>query len=196
MSLNSIRLSQRQVADLYPETLVLTADNYKVDIPAKQDPIPDEPTASRPASPVQPETSIQFLGRNNRNLVILVSYPDILHISESSLEFLSFVLKACQLTLADVAIVNMARQNLTSSNCKRTGSPPPGVLWAAWSGGGFTSRMPYPDPTTNAGFPDDDSPSSGRTESANRSCEAFEKTIVGRIKNHAGYTGLNKQLWN
>ncbi|MBL7768291.1 MAG: hypothetical protein JNK20_04930 [Flavipsychrobacter sp.] len=123
MSLNSIRLSQRQVADLYPETLVLTADNYKGDVPAIQDPIADEPTASRPASPVQPETSIQFLGRNNRNLVILVSYPDILHISESSLEFLSFVLKACQLTLADVAIVNMARQNPDIQQLQRELAP-------------------------------------------------------------------------
>lgn len=100
MSLNSIRLSQRQIADLYPETLVLTADNYT-----------GEESASHPETPVQPEPPIQFLGRNNRNLVILVSYPDTLHITEPSLEFLSFVLKACQLTLADVAIVNMARQN-------------------------------------------------------------------------------------
>jgi hypothetical protein len=84
MSLNSIQLTQHQVADFYPESLVLTTDIS--------------------------EASIQFLGKNNRNLAILVFYPDTVHITEASLEFLSSVLKACQLTLADVAIINMARQ--------------------------------------------------------------------------------------
>ncbi|GAB2662794.1 hypothetical protein GCM10027036_15790 [Flavihumibacter cheonanensis] len=111
MSLNSIRLTQHQVADLYPESLVLTTDIASTKSMAEDIPVIEEKSGGWEKGPIQPELSIQFLGKNNRNLVILVFYPDTVHIAEASLEFLSSVLKACQLTLADVAIVNMARQN-------------------------------------------------------------------------------------
>ncbi|MBU7577304.1 MAG: hypothetical protein KAF40_04515 [Flavihumibacter sp.] len=111
MSLNSIRLTQHQVADLYPESLVLTTDIASTKGRAEDLPVIEEKSGGWEKTPIQPEVSIQFLGKNNRNLAILVFYPDTVHIAEASLEFLSSVLKACQLTLADVAIVNMARQN-------------------------------------------------------------------------------------
>lgn len=111
MSLNSIRLTQHQVADLYPESLVLTTDIASTKGRAEDLPVMEEKSGEWENGPIHPEVSIQFLGKNNRNLAILVFYPDTVHIAEASLEFLSSVLKACQLTLADVAIVNMARQN-------------------------------------------------------------------------------------
>lgn len=111
MSLNSIRLTQHQVADLYPESLVLTTDTASTKGRAEDLPVVmEEKSGGWEKAPIQPEVPIQYLGKNNRNLAILVFYPDTVHIAEASLEFLSSVLKACQLTLADVAIVNMARQ--------------------------------------------------------------------------------------
>lgn len=110
MSLNTIRLSWHQIADLYPESLVLTADIIRHPEAVQQ----QEPPAiaeKQEATKTHSNKPIEYLGTNKRNLIILVAYPDTVHIADTALEFLSSVLKACQLTVADVAIVNMARQN-------------------------------------------------------------------------------------
>ena len=103
MSLNSIQLTSIQVAELYPESLVLTENQTG---PIKEDGFQDNSAAILP----QATEPLQFLGKNRRKLVILVHYPSDVHLSDQALEFLSAILKACQLTLADVAIVNLARQ--------------------------------------------------------------------------------------
>ena len=107
MSLNSIQLSGIQVAELYPESLVLTGES----VPGINKSLPEinEPTPAI-KEPAQVNGTIQYLGKNQQQLVILVSYPNDVHLSDQSLEFLTAVLKACQLTLADVAILNLARQ--------------------------------------------------------------------------------------
>ncbi|WP_290792906.1 hypothetical protein [Flavihumibacter sp. UBA7668] len=92
MSLNTIQLTGAQVANLYSSSLVLTGEETAV-------------------SPVSTPAPIQFLGKNSRRFVVLVQYPDAVHISDSAFEFLSSVLKACQLNAADIAIVNLAKQN-------------------------------------------------------------------------------------
>lgn len=92
MSLNTIQLTGAQVADLFSSSLVLTGEETAVSL------------VSSPAA-------IQFLGKNSRRFVVLVKYPDAVHISDTAFEFLSAVLKACQLNAADIAIVNLAKQN-------------------------------------------------------------------------------------
>jgi hypothetical protein len=84
MHLNDISLSDQLLTALYAQTLVVTEPM----VPAK----------------------IQFLGKNNHQFVILVNYPDQLHLPDESFNFLGTVLKACQLNAADVAIVNLAKQ--------------------------------------------------------------------------------------
>ena len=98
MQLNEIRLSDELIQALYSSSLVLP-DNTRVKPPVI---IPEaakeiEPPVAKP---------IQFLGKNNRQFVILVSYPSQLHLPDNAFDFLSNVLKACQLNAADVAIVN------------------------------------------------------------------------------------------
>ena len=82
MGLNDITLSARNVFDLYPSSLI-------------------EPVAN----PTEP--AVKFLGKNGKNILILVSKEDVPFIEESELSFLSSVLIACKLSLADVAIVNL-----------------------------------------------------------------------------------------
>jgi len=82
MSLNDITLSARNVLDLYPTSLI-------------------EPFVNRTVQ------TIKFLGKNEKNILILVSKADVPVIEEGELSFLSSVLTACKLSLADVAIVNL-----------------------------------------------------------------------------------------
>lgn len=130
MSLNSIQLSPALLTELYSATLVLTddgpetagtrarteqpaaavTDNPPVNGQNTTEPPSPAPGIQAPVSDI-PAPGIQFLGRNSRHFVILVHYPDTVHIDDQAFEFLSSVLKACQLNAADVAIVNLARQS-------------------------------------------------------------------------------------
>ena len=89
MGLNDITLSARNVLDLYPSSLI-------------------EKFASRK------EQTIKFLGRNEKKILILVLKKDVPFIEEGELSFLSSVLTACKLSLADVAIVNL--ENLPAAD--------------------------------------------------------------------------------
>jgi hypothetical protein len=62
-----------------------------------------------PGSEIPP---IQFLGKNLQRFVVLVNYATDLHLPDESFQFLSNVLKACDLNAGDIAIVNMANQQV------------------------------------------------------------------------------------
>jgi hypothetical protein len=82
MSLNEISLPARMVADLYTSSLI------------------------GPISPNE-HKSVKFLGKNEKNILILVAQEDVPFVKDDELSFLSSVLTACKLSLADVAIVNL-----------------------------------------------------------------------------------------
>lgn len=102
MSLNDLVLSAATLSRLYPTSLVVM-DNTRVVHP----PMPPEPvfkaksTDDRPAEP-----SWKFLGSNEQNLLMLVNYPDAVHLPDTELTFLTNMLAACKRSLGDVAIVN------------------------------------------------------------------------------------------
>lgn len=102
MQLNEIRLTDELLQALYASSLVVT-DHTRVKQPVIQ-PVPALENKQPATEP------IQFLGKNNRHFVILVNYPNQLHLPDDAFEFLSNVLKACQLNAADVAIVNQSTQ--------------------------------------------------------------------------------------
>ena len=83
MSLNKIPLSARLIADLFPGSLIEQLI----------------PTGI-------PET-IKFLGNNRKNILVLVSKNNVSFLEDDELDFLSSVLSACKLSLADVSIVNI-----------------------------------------------------------------------------------------
>lgn len=63
------------------------------------------------------EKGFSFLGQNNSGIAILVSVNDAVHLSDPDLNFLSGILSACKLNLADVAIINLYNHpNLTKEN--------------------------------------------------------------------------------
>lgn len=54
-------------------------------------------------------TSIPYLGANKKNILIVVSEVDGVVISENNLTLLEKLLTACKLNIADVVIVNIAK---------------------------------------------------------------------------------------
>lgn len=84
MSLNNISLPSQLVADLYQHSLV-----------------------SGTATPVPLKTApLSFLGKNGKNILIIVNKANVPYLPDGELSFLTKVLTACQLSLMDVAIVN------------------------------------------------------------------------------------------
>lgn len=56
---------------------------------------------------------LKFSGENLKNVTIIINQPDSNDINKKDLTFLTNILKACQLNLADIAIVNTAGQKVT-----------------------------------------------------------------------------------
>lgn len=89
MSLDQIHLNPRQTADLYEGLLVDGAG-------------PSTPTDYPLAAPPP------MLGHYGRKILILVQEPDHAFLGDEDLQFLTGVITACKMSLADVGIVNLS----------------------------------------------------------------------------------------
>ncbi len=95
MGLNELSLPASLMADFYKYHLM-------------------EPVAERTGKSTQPNTAgtkkgIQYLGKNQKNICLLLSYPNDVYLPDDQLNFLTNILQACRLNLGDVAIVNHHR---------------------------------------------------------------------------------------
>jgi len=123
MSLNDIQLPASLLTDLYGQMLVLTDDVEKVKGKSMKEEGPGEalishvtvepvaapiPSVADPSpSTFPPSTSPwQALGHNQKGISIVVHYAGITHLPDTELQFLTSILSACKLSLADVAIIN------------------------------------------------------------------------------------------
>lgn len=112
MDADKIILPDFLIADLYKETLV-DIDNFKE-------------TAGRDTVSLGKDgnggttdkTDLEYYGKNEKNIVILVTHlsPGIL--PKDDMTFLSNILKACQLTSKDIAIMNINKQEVTFDKIK------------------------------------------------------------------------------
>lgn len=87
MSLDNIQLSPFLVQQLYKKTL------FEIDG------IKKEPVA-------QPVPAISYLGKNDKNILVLVNEPGAAFLTDADLNLLIGILTACKLSLADIALVN------------------------------------------------------------------------------------------
>jgi hypothetical protein len=102
MSLNDLKLSPSLLATLYPASLINSEPTAVV-----QQPNVAEPVKNIEPEPISiPETNWKYLGNNQKNILILVNYDNAVHLPDEELNFLTNMLTACKLSLADVAIVN------------------------------------------------------------------------------------------
>lgn len=102
MNLNRIQLPASVVASLYKHSLV----EIDTGSPSKNIPFSLDKSGDR----------WKYLGENKRNILIVVDYKNVFYLPDDELSFLTGMLTACKLSLADVAIVN--RNNYNDANYK------------------------------------------------------------------------------
>lgn len=103
MDINHIELTPATLAGLYKTHLVESGTSTAP---------PVAPVTKASAEiPVQADiavvTGIKSLGSNARHVLVLVNHPETVFLPDAELKFLTGILAACKLSLADVAIVNL-----------------------------------------------------------------------------------------
>ncbi|MBL7742387.1 MAG: hypothetical protein JNN00_02830 [Chitinophagaceae bacterium] len=92
MDLNQIQLPAAAIADLYRTSLIETNEDITR---SEADPVPAVVTNQQ-----------KYLGENQKNILVVVNYKDAVYLPDEELTFLTNMLTACKLSLADVAVVN------------------------------------------------------------------------------------------
>jgi len=87
MSLDNIQLPPFLIGELYKNTLVDTANQQL-----------------KPG--ILKEAELPFLGKNQKNILMIVSEENVVYLPDNDLNFLIDILKACKLSLSDTALVN------------------------------------------------------------------------------------------
>lgn len=101
MDINHIQLNPAALAGLYKNHLVASGGSSPagaVSVAVIEQPIPVAP-------PVNKE--IKSLGNNERKVLVLVSHAEVVFLPDEELKFLTGILAACKLSIADVSIVNL-----------------------------------------------------------------------------------------
>jgi hypothetical protein len=119
MSFDNIQLPDFLLADLYKDCLV-ELENVQVLQPTNK---PPEPGVTIHNEPVGPTGNLRYLGENKKHIAILVHDGDATFLNDGDLLFLTNVLKACNLTIGDIAIVNAFNQSLSYDNVSQQLSP-------------------------------------------------------------------------
>ena len=115
MSLNSIKFDTSEIALLFKNSLIEV--NPEQSTPAKtkgtteQPTIKSEPIATENKQSDPNAIGWKYLGENKKKALIVVHYADATHIPDKQLSFLTKLLAACNLNIADVAILNFHNYN-------------------------------------------------------------------------------------
>ena len=103
MSLNTIKFDTTDIALLFKNSLVEINTNEKI--------LPQTKANDNPAS-----SGWKYLGENKKKTLVVVRHPDAVHIPDKQLSFLIKLLAACNLNLADVAILNFQDHSSSEFN--------------------------------------------------------------------------------
>jgi hypothetical protein len=104
MKLNTLKLSTAVIANLYPKTLVSAGDSYQPVMKTNEPVTTSE--RDEPAPVIKNE--IVFLGDNRKNILVVVDNKNVHFLPDDELSFLSNMLSACKLNIADTAIINLS----------------------------------------------------------------------------------------
>lgn len=124
MSLSDVKLDQVMIASLYRNNLVQAGSDV-ISKPGEAE-LKNETNPARSINKTPPETenkilagevnnappagnNIKYLGKNQQQIAILVKNPGEVFLADNELNLLTKMLTACKLTLADVAIINIAQ---------------------------------------------------------------------------------------
>ena len=100
------------LVNLYKESLVLGVAPANVDKKAKSSaPVEEKNTAIAEEEPLI--APIKFLGEHQKKILVLVQDMDAVHLNERAFDLLTSILNACKLTIADIALINLANKNFS-----------------------------------------------------------------------------------
>jgi hypothetical protein len=102
MSLNNIKLDSFLVAEMYKDVLVENTDLSQQPADSNQGKkqlVEDQKTEKK---------NWKYLGDNKKKILFIVQYNNAVYIPDDQLNFLTTILSACKLSLADIAILNLA----------------------------------------------------------------------------------------
>lgn len=116
MSFKNLNLPDQLIADLFKNSLI----DFRKPLNALA---ANHNTIDKKVPDIKTEKPIAFLGSHLKKISIIVNYRDVVHLPEKHLTFLINVLKACQLTLADIAVINQGNQNLSFEDLKTSLDP-------------------------------------------------------------------------
>ncbi|MGZ3880165.1 MAG: hypothetical protein ACXVBF_02450 [Flavisolibacter sp.] len=88
MSLNNIQLKNNLLADLYKDSLVETS-----------------------ATAMPEKKPMKYLGNNQKQVIVVVSHDNVPFLPDGELSFLTNVLAACKMSIADIGIINSNRSD-------------------------------------------------------------------------------------
>jgi hypothetical protein len=118
MSLDDIKLSPYLVKKLYENSLIDTDDNVKPisnGNAAKDDlnAVVEKNIAIKKSAGSSGETvgTIKFLGKNAKNILIIVDEKEHAFLGDDELSFLMNILNACTVSMQDVALVNASNSD-------------------------------------------------------------------------------------
>ena len=114
MSLNDIQLPGFLIEEWYSDKLIISSP-----VP----PAPGLPPSAAPPPSSSVPSPLKSLGNNRRHITILVHAPGSPFLPDNQLAFLTKILEACRLTLADVAIVNNASTETNITTVKEQLAP-------------------------------------------------------------------------
>lgn len=104
MDINHIELSPALVVDLYKNSLVEAPGNInKEKLHTEKQP---KKYAGQAGDTPEPQ-AWKSLGSNAKNILIIVNNAVAVHLTDVELQFLTGILGACKLSLADVAVLNI-----------------------------------------------------------------------------------------
>lgn len=113
------KLPAAALVSLYKNTLVLPEKEIRSaanEMAAKNTAIGKEALTTTSANEIVSEltvrsaTPVKYLGDHLKKVMVLVNDASAVHLNETDLGLLSSILNACKLTLADIALINLAQQ--------------------------------------------------------------------------------------
>lgn len=98
------------LVNLYKESLVLGTVPTNVDKKATTSAVIKEKEEIKDleTTPIAP---IKYLGAHQKKIMVLVQDSNAVHLNERDFDLLTSILNACKLTIADIALINLANKN-------------------------------------------------------------------------------------
>src|SRR6266508_2621070 len=110
MSLNNIQLNSAHLTELYRNSLVQTTEVSETKEKALHRSMAEmvKPKGVSLSDNDPRAIGWKYLGENKKNILLAVRYANATYLPDEQLNFLVSILGACKLSLADIAILNIA----------------------------------------------------------------------------------------